>query len=130
MLDVTHEEEILDWDLRLTATCAEDPQKTMRLLSGAILSCGGWVLSRSMSGSDMAEISFEFARAACVEVYSMLIATGLELTREAHIHITELCQCTKDLMATKGFEVARVRLLVLPEAPKRRRTNELEMARD
>jgi hypothetical protein len=113
MLNVKHEDEILDWDLHLTATCADDPQKAMRFLSGAVLSCGGWVLSRSIAGSDTAEINFEFARAASIEVYSMLIATGLELTRDAHIRITELCQCTKDLMDTKAFEVARIRLLVL-----------------
>jgi hypothetical protein len=126
MLDVTHEEEILDWDLRLTATCADDPQRAMRYLSGAVLTCGGWVLSRSVPGSDTAEINFEFARAASVEVYSLLIATGLELSRDAHIRITELCQCTKDLMATKAFEVARVRLLVFPASQNPNRKNEDE----
>jgi hypothetical protein len=126
MLDVSHEEDILDWDLHLTATCADDPQRALRFLSGAVLSCGGWVLSRSVPGSDTAEINFEFARAASIEVYSMLIATGLELTRDAHIRITELCQCTKDLMATKGFEVARVRLLVLASPQKPGRKSESE----
>lgn len=129
MLDVTHEDEILDWDLQLTATCADDPQRVMRFLSGAVLTCGGWVLSRSVPGSDTAEINFEFARAASVEVYSMLIATGLELTRDAHIKITELCQCTKDLMATKAFEIARVRLLVLVSPPGHGSRREIDAAR-
>lgn len=106
-------EEIIDWDLRLTAACADDPQRVMRFLSGAILSCGGWVLSRSMPESDTVEMSFEFARSVSLEIYSVLIAAGLELSRNAHIRMTELCQCTKDLLATKGFDVARVRLMVL-----------------
>lgn len=106
-------EELVDWDLRLTATCASDPQRPIRFLTGAVLSCGGWILSRSTPGSDTAEISFEFARGASLEIYSVLIAAGLELSREAHISMTELCQCTKDLLATKAFDVARVRLLVL-----------------
>jgi hypothetical protein len=96
----------------------------MRFLSGAVLACGGWVLSRSMPGSDTAEISFEFARAASVEVYSVLIATGLELSREAHVKITELCLCTKNLIATKAFDVARVRLLVFASPPPSERGNE------
>jgi hypothetical protein len=106
-------EDLVDWDLRLTATCAEDPQRVMRFLTGAVLSCGGWVLSRSVSGSDTVEMSFEFARAVSLEVYSVLIAAGLELSRDAHMSMTELCQCTRNLMTTKAFDVARVRLLVL-----------------
>ncbi|WP_158751138.1 hypothetical protein [Acidobacterium sp. S8] len=110
---VMEADELVDWDLKLTATCADDPQRVLRFLTGAVLSCGGWVLSRSMPGSDTVEMSFEFARAVSLEVYSVLIAAGLELSRDAHISMTELCQCTKNLLASKGFEVARVRLLVL-----------------
>jgi hypothetical protein len=105
-------EELVDWDLRLAATCADDPQRILRFLTGAVVACGGWVLSRSMPGSDTVEMSFEFTRAVSLEVYSVLIAAGLELSREAHISMTELCQCTKDLITTKAFDVARVRLLV------------------
>jgi hypothetical protein len=110
---VLDSEELVEWDLRLTATCADDPQRILRFLTGAVLTCGGWVLSRSMPGSDTVEMSFEFARAVSLEVYSVLIGAGLELSREAHISMTELCQCTKDLIKTKAFDVARVRLLVL-----------------
>jgi hypothetical protein len=112
-VDVVNIEELVDWDLRLTATCPEDPQRVMRFLTGAVLSCGGWVLSRSMAGSDTVEISFEFARAVSLEIYSVLIAAGLELSRDAHMSLTELYQCTRNLMPAKAFDVARVRLLVL-----------------
>lgn len=112
MVDVIDTEEFVDWDLKLTATSGDDPQRLLRFLTGAVLSCGGWVLSRSMPGSDTVEMSFEFARAVSLEVYSVLISAGLELSRDAHISMTELCQCTKNLLATKGFDVARVRLLI------------------
>ena len=112
-VDVLNIEELVDWDLRLTATSPEDPQRVMRFLTGAVLSCGGWVLSRSMAGSDTVEISFEFARAVSLEIYSVLIAAGLELSRDAHMSLTELYQCTRNLMPAKAFDVARVRLLVL-----------------
>jgi hypothetical protein len=112
-VDVLNTEELVDWDLRLTATSPEDPQRVMRFLTGAVLSCGGWVLSRSVAGSDTVEISFEFARAVSLEIYSVLIAAGLELSRDAHMSLTELYQCTRNLMPAKAFDVARVRLLVL-----------------
>jgi len=112
-VSVLDTEELVGWDLRLTATCADDPQRLLRFLTGAVLGCGGWVLSRSLPGSDTVEMSFEFARAVSLEIYSVLIAAGLELSREAHISMTELCQCTKDLMPAKAFDVARIRLLVI-----------------
>jgi hypothetical protein len=121
---VPYEEEIVEWDLRLTATCADDPQRMMRFLSGAVVACGGWVLSRSMPGSDTAEINFEFARSASVEMYSVLIATGLELSREAHVTITQLCLCTKNLIATKAFDIVRMRLLVFAAPLNPERKNE------
>jgi len=123
---VPYEEEIIDWDLRLTATCADDPQRMMRFLSGAVVACGGWVLARSMPGSDTAEISFEFARSASVEMYSVLIATGLDLSREAHVKITELCLCTKNLIATRAYDIVRIRLLVFaaPLNPERKNKND------
>jgi len=112
-VSVLDTDELVEWDLRLTATCADDPHRILRFLTGAVLGCGGWVLSRSLPGSDTVEMSFEFARAASLEIYSVLIAAGLELSRDAHISMTELCQCTKDLMPAKAFDVARVRLLVI-----------------
>ncbi len=108
-----HSDEKIDWDLTLTAFCADNPQRAIRFLTGAIITCGGWVLSRTMNGSDSAEISFEFARVVSIEIYSLLIAAGLELSRDAHIHMTELCQCTKALLDACGYDVARVRLVIL-----------------
>jgi len=111
-VSVLDTDEFVEWDLRLTATCADDPQRILRFLTGAVLACGGWVLSRSLPGSDTVEMSFEFARTASLEIYSVLIAAGLELSRDAHISMTELCQCTKDLMPTKAYDIARIRLLI------------------
>jgi hypothetical protein len=110
-------EEKFDWDLTLTALHAEDQQRAVRFLTGAILACGGWVLSRSIRGSDSAEITFEFARALSLEIYSLLIAAGLELSRDAHVSMTELCQCTKALISTCAYDVARIRLIVLQKPP-------------
>jgi hypothetical protein len=53
---------------------------------------------------------FEFERQACVEIYSLLIAVGLELSQSAHIRFTELCQCTRSHVRDCGTEIASIDL--------------------
>lgn len=104
-------EESAGWMLRLTALCAEDPGRTVRTLTGALLACGGWVLTRTQE-KGVAALDFEFARAACVEVYAVLIGCGLDLSRDSHLKMAELCHCTKNLVETKAFDIARIDLVV------------------
>jgi hypothetical protein len=98
--------------LQLTAMSADEPERLVRFLTGALVACGGWVLTRTTQGREMAELDFEFARGACVEIYAVLIAAGLELSRDSHLQMAELCQCTKNLIESKAFDIARVDLVV------------------
>lgn len=100
------------WNLKLTALSADEPERLVRYLTGALLACGGWILTRSTQGKEAAELDFEFARASCVEIYSVLVATGLELSRNSHLQLAELCHCTKNLIDTRAFEIVRVDLVV------------------
>jgi len=100
------------WSLRLTALSADDPERLVRFLTGALLACGGWVLTRTTQGQEAAELDFEFARAACVDVYSVLIAAGLELSRDSHLQMVDLCHCTKNLIESRAFDIARADLVV------------------
>jgi hypothetical protein len=79
----------------MSAISRSDPSRTVKSVTGALLGCGGWVLSRSASDTGLIEILFEFERRACLEIYSILIAAGLELSQSAHIRFSELCQCTR-----------------------------------
>ena len=83
------------WALPMKAISRDEPSRAVKALTGAILACGGWVLSRSTSETGLIEILFEFERHVCLEIYSILIAAGLELNQGAHIRFTELCQCTR-----------------------------------
>ncbi len=85
----------IPWALQMRAISREEPSRTVKSLTGAILACGGWVLSRSATDSGLIEILFEFERRSCLEIYSILIAAGLELSQSSHIRFTELCQCTR-----------------------------------
>jgi hypothetical protein len=98
------------WALEMKAVSAEDPSRLVRTLTGGILGCGGWVLSRGASDTGMVTMLFEFERQACVDIYSVLIAAGLELSQNGHIRFTELCQCTRNRHDDCSTEIASVDL--------------------
>ena len=79
----------------MRAISREEPSRLVKSVTGAILGCGGWVLGRSATDTGLIDILFEFERRSCLEIYSVLIAAGLELSQTAHLRFTELCQCTR-----------------------------------
>lgn len=85
----------IPWALPLRAISRDEPGQVAKTLTGAILGSGGWVLSRIATDTGLVDILFEFERDSCLEIYSILIAAGLELSRSAHMRFTELCQCTR-----------------------------------
>lgn len=100
------------WDLNLAGLCAEDAPRTIRFLTGAIMACGGYVLSRRFDTAETAAIEFEFVRAICVEMYSILIAAGLELTADSHLALASLCQCTRETLESTAGDPVRVELTI------------------
>ncbi|MFP5277144.1 MAG: hypothetical protein ACLGPM_08510 [Acidobacteriota bacterium] len=98
------------WALQMKAVAVEEPSRLVQTLTGAILGCGGWVLSRGASDTGLINMLFEFERRDCVDVYSMLIAAGLELSQTGHLRFTELCQCTRNQPRNCGAEIASIDL--------------------
>jgi hypothetical protein len=49
-------------------------------------------------------------RAPCVDIYSVMIASGVELIQRGHIRFTELCQCTRSHQKECGAEIASIDL--------------------
>ena len=96
--------------MEMKAISIEDPSRLVQTLTGAILGSGGWVLSRGANDTGMVSMLFEFERQACVDIYSLLIAAGLELSQSGHIRFTELCQCTRSHQAECGTEIASIDL--------------------
>lgn len=103
---------LIPWALQLKAISKEEPCRLVRTLSGAILGCGGWILSRSAADEGVIDILFEFERHSCLEIYSLLIAAGLELDRSAHLRFTELCQCVRLARNDSGDEIVSIELEV------------------
>jgi hypothetical protein len=87
-----------------------EPSRLVGTLTGAILGCGGWVLSRGASDTGTVNMLFEFERQDCLDIYSVLIAAGIELSQAGHIRLTELCQCTSHHPGECGSDIASVDL--------------------
>ena len=100
----------IPWAMQLRAVSTEDPSRLVQALTGAIRGCGGWVLSRGANDSGTINMLFEFERQACIDIYSVLIGVGLELSQSGHIHFTELCQCTRNHLLECGTDLASVDL--------------------
>lgn len=101
-----------DWDLSLTALCSDDAPRTVRFLTGAVMACGGFVLSRRFDARGTAGIEFEFVRATCVEMYSILIAAGLELSAQSHRTLATLCQCTRETLEATAGDTVRINITI------------------
>jgi hypothetical protein len=96
--------------MQMNAVCMDEPSRLVPVLTGAILGCGGWVLSRGANDTGTVNMLFEFERQVCVDIYSVLIAAGVELSQSGHIRFTELCQCTRSHLLDCGAEIASVDL--------------------
>lgn len=82
------------------------PQLTM-----AFAECGGWVLDRKTLSPTTMEFRIEIQLRSIVDLYASLISSGLELTRSAHLTLTDLCTCRKNLAATAEIgQVVSIRL--------------------
>ena len=96
--------------MEMKAISVEEPSRLVQTLTGAILGCGGWVLSRGANDAGTVTMLFEFERQACFDIYSVLVGAGLELSQSGHIRITELCQCTRSNRRECGAEIASIDL--------------------
>lgn len=100
----------IPWAMQMKAISIEEPTRLVQTLTGAILGCGGWVLSRGANDTGTISMLFEFERQACVDIYSVMIASGLELSQNGHIRFTELCQCTRNHLQDCETEIASIDL--------------------
>ena len=98
----------IPWAMQMKAVSVEEPSRLVQTLTGAILGCGGWVLSRGANDAGAINMLFEFERQTCVDIYSVLIAAGVELSQSGHIRFTELCQCTRSQQRDCGCEIASI----------------------
>jgi len=80
-------------------------------LTLAFSNCGGWVVDRkTLSPTDMA-FHVEIQLSSILDLYAAIVATGIELTREGHQALTELCSRRKHLrLAAELGQIVSIRL--------------------
>jgi hypothetical protein len=105
---VAESQDGIPWAMHMQAVALDAPDRLLRNLTDAIVSCGGWVLSRSATDTGTVTVLFEFERLACVDIYSGLVGTGVELSRAGHLRFTELCQCTRSGSQERGTEITSI----------------------
>ena len=82
-------------------------------LTSALADCGGWILDRRTLSSSTMEFRLEIQLRSVVDLYSSILASGLELTRAGHLGLTHLCTCRKNLAAPSDLgQVVTIRLEV------------------
>ncbi|HUX45450.1 MAG TPA: hypothetical protein VMV57_11915 [Terracidiphilus sp.] len=104
---------VTSWAMQMRALSTEKPTSLVQTLTGAILGCGGWVLSRGANDAGTISVLFEFERRTCLEIYSVLVGAGLELSQCGHNQLTELCRCTRLHPKAFGDQVASIELEIL-----------------
>jgi hypothetical protein len=89
----------------------QERQGLLPNLTSAFTLCGGWVLERKTLSATSMEFRLEIQLRAIVELYSQLVATGVELTRTAHQTLTDLCACRHHLaLSAEPNQVLSIRL--------------------
>jgi len=96
--------------MEMKALSTQEPGVLVKTLTGAILGSGGWILSRGANEEGQLTLLFEFERRHCVEIYSILVSAGLELSAQTHRLFTDLCQCTMHRAEACATEIASVDL--------------------
>jgi hypothetical protein len=89
----------------------EDRQGLLPNLTSAFTQCGGWVLERKTTSATTMEFRLEIQLHGILDLYSSLMASGVELTRATHGTLTGLCTSRKHISKShRATQVVSIRL--------------------
>jgi hypothetical protein len=89
----------------------EERHGLLPTLTSAFADCGGWVLDRKTISPTTIEFRIEVQLRVIVDLYAALVSSGLELTRSAHLALTDLCTCRKHFKTTADLgQIISIRL--------------------
>jgi hypothetical protein len=86
-----------------------DRFQIMLSLTNSLTDSGAWITDRNTVSATTTELRFEIQLGCVLDLYTALIATGIELTRTAHMALTDLWTCYNNLN-TRVSEVVAIRL--------------------
>lgn len=89
----------------------DDRSDVLPSLTLSFADCGGWVIDRRNLSANLVEFRIELQLRSILELYASLISSGLELTRSAHLSLTDLCTCRRNAYASSQLgQVVALRL--------------------
>ncbi len=92
-------------EMSLQCLTYDERATVLPALTDAVDRAGGWILDRRTIAAHALELKIELQLRALVDIYAALVSSGVELTREAHLLLTERCMCrqhqrTRESMAS------------------------------
>jgi hypothetical protein len=89
----------------------EERHGILPTLTTAFADCGGWILDRKTLSPSTMEFRIEIQLRAVVDLYSSILSSGLELTRNGHLSLTHLCTCRKNLSTSTDLnQIVTIRI--------------------
>lgn len=83
--------------LNLEAFSYRDRHGVLPCLTSALTECGGWLLERKTVSASVMEFHIELRLENILELYGSLLGTGVQLTRNTHATLTDLCTCRQNV---------------------------------
>jgi hypothetical protein len=88
----------------------EERTAVLPLLTNSFADCGGWVLDRKTLSPTAIEFRIEIQLRSVLDLYAAILSAGIELTRAAHLALTDLCTCRKHLRIADLGQVIALRI--------------------
>ena len=104
--------------LDIQAFSFEQRQEVLQRLTAALIGCGAWVTERQPASTDSIEFDMEIRLRMVLDIYSVLVSSGVELSRSGHDILTDLCTIRKYISLTSElgqFVELRLRVRFLNE---------------
>jgi hypothetical protein len=77
--------------IKLRGHTYEDHREIVPVLLDTMAGCGCWLLNQRVVSPTATELSFELMLRSVFELYSGLLSSGVDLTRDSHIRMKSLC---------------------------------------
>ncbi len=75
----------------------EERAAVLPQLTLSFADCGGWVLDRKTLSPTTIQFRIEIQLRSVLDLYTAILAAGVELTRAAHLAFQDLCTCRQHL---------------------------------
>ena len=97
-------------NLQVQGYSYQDRQGLLSVLGTTLAHCGGCVRDRKMLSPSTLVFEVKIELIAVLNLYAGIIGAGLELTRAAHLTLTELCLRRQHIHLVDAGQVVTIRL--------------------